>query len=62
MKTLFVAVVALLGSSAVLWMYVWWDTRRAERRWLRRNDAWRGSVVRDPNRSKAFPKDRSWKD
>lgn len=52
-----------IGIGITLVLYVWWDTRRAERRWLKsKNYWWKGSTVRDPNRDKAFPKDRSYKE
>lgn len=30
------SILVTLGIAAAILLYVWWDTRRAEKRWLRR--------------------------
>lgn len=49
-------VIVASAFVVVLLAFLWWDQRRANKRWLKSHPRdWRGSSLRDPKADKAFP-------
>lgn len=47
-----------IGFALGVILWVWWDTKRAEKRWLKPRSDWRGSSLRDTTKNRAFPRKR----